>query len=348
VLGAFAANGLELRGLDGALLHTVSLPGVGVLSDHYGDDPVTGAPDQPFAYYKFSSPIVPRQIFRLEVKTGASTLIDEVKPPFDSARVEVETAWYPSKDGTPISMYLVHRKGQARDGTTPYLLAGYGGFNIPMSPIFNAAMLPWIEQGGGFAVAQMRGGGEYGEAWHQAGMGTRKQNVFDDFIGAAEYLIRERYTASAHLAIRGGSNGGLLVGAAMTQRPELFGAVICAVPLLDMIRYHRFGEGKTWVPEYGSAETAEGFASIFAYSPYHHVTAGTHYPPLLMLSADADDRVDPLHARKFVALVQARGAPGTVALLRIEKHAGHGGADRVLQTLEQTADMDAFLLQHLR
>src|SRR6476659_2576973 len=185
---------------------------------------------------------------------------------------------YPSKDGTPVTMFLVHRKDLPREGSTPFLLAGDGGFNVSMLAAFSARLFVWLEAGGGFALPNLRGGGEYGEGWHEAGMLAKKQNVFDDFIGAAEFLLKEKYTSAGRLAIRGGSNGGLLMGAATTQRPDLFRAVICAVPLLDMVRYHLFGSGKTWIEEYGSAEDAKGFGWLFAYSPYHHVKAGTRYP----------------------------------------------------------------------
>lgn len=348
LLGEFAANRLELRKPDGTLAREVKLPGLGVLSDRYDDDPVSGEPGERVAYFHFSSPTQPRQVFKLDLASGATTLWDEVKLPLDPSQLTVETAWYPSKDGTKVSIYLVHKKDLPKDGTAPYLLSGYGGFNISRQPLFDARLIPWIEAGGGYAVAQLRGGGEYGESWHQAGMLSKKQNVFDDFAAAAEFLAREKYTSADHLAVQGGSNGGLLVGALMTQHPELVHAVVCAVPLLDMVRYTRFGEGKTWVPEYGNPEVEADFKWISAYSPYHHVKAGTAYPALLMLSADADDRVDPLHARKFVAMVQARSSSGAPALLRIERHSGHGGADLVKQTTAQYADMDAFLMHELK
>ena len=205
----------------------------------------------------------------------------------------------------------------------------------------------WLERGGVYAIPNLRGGGEYGEAWHRDGMRDAKQNVFDDFVAAARWLVDHGWTTPARLAIHGGSNGGLLVGAAMTQAPELFGAVVCAVPLLDMIRYHRFGSGETWTPEYGSAEDPAQFATLRAYSPYHHVVAGTAYPALLMLSADSDDRVDPMHARKFAAAIQWASSSGRPALLRIEANAGHGGADLVKQAVDQYTDIYAFLAARL-
>jgi prolyl oligopeptidase len=240
-------------------------------------------------------------------------------------------------------MFVVHRKDLKRDGTTPTLLTGYGGFQIAILPSFSPSIYAWLEQGGAWAVATLRGGSEYGEEWHRHGMLLEKQHVFDDFIGAAEKLISDNVTRPGLLAIRGGSNGGLLVGAVETQRPDLFGVVLCGVPLLDMIRYTIYGQAKTWTPEYGSAEDEAQFKALYAYSPVHHVVQGTKYPATLVLSADADDRVDPMHARKYAAALQAAAAPGSgPVLLRIEKHSGHGGADLVKAYVEKTADEFAF------
>jgi prolyl oligopeptidase len=243
-------------------------------------------------------------------------------------------------------MFIVRRKDQKLDGETPTVLTGYGGFLVANTPAFSASIYPWLERGGIYAIANLRGGSEYGEDWHRAGMLGNKQHVFDDFIGAAEYLISAGYTNPSRLAIRGGSNGGLLVGAAETQRPDLFKVVLCHVPLLDMVRYHLFGSGKTWISEYGSAEDAEQFKALYAYSPYHHVTPGGRYPATLVLSADADDRVDPMHARKFTAELQAESSGGPV-LLRIERHSGHGGADLIKATVEKVADEYAFTLEQM-
>jgi len=336
-----ASNQLEVRTLDGKPVRTVPLPGLG------SSGGMAGNPDEDAAYFAFTSFTQPVQIYKTSIKSGETKLWAEVKLPVDASPYTVEQVWYPSKDGTQVSMFIVRRKDLAKDGSTPFLLGGYGGFNVSMTPAFSSGLYPWLEAGGGYAVPNLRGGGEYGEAWHRAGMGAKKQNVFDDYIAAAEYLIKNGYTQSERLAIRGGSNGGLLVGAALTQRPELYRAVICAVPLLDMVRYHLFGSGKTWVPEYGSAEKPEEFKTLFAYSPYHHVKQGVHYPALLMMSADADDRVDPMHARKMVAELQARSGGTHPILMRIEKHAGHGGADLVKQAVEQSADAYAFLMGQL-
>jgi prolyl oligopeptidase len=269
-----------------------------------------------------------------------------VELPIHPERYTVEQVFYRSKDGTRVPLFLVHRKDLKKDGNNPVLLYGYGGFNVSMLPSFRSSIYPWMDAGGVYAVANLRGGGEYGKAWHEAGRLDRKQNVFDDFHAAAEFLVREGYTRPEKLAISGGSNGGLLVGAAMTQRPELYGAVVCSVPLLDMVRYHLFGSGKTWIPEYGSAENPADFQVLYAYSPYHRVKKGVRYPALLMMAADHDDRVDPLHARKFVAAVQSTGHPAP-ALLRIEANAGHGGADQVAKAIESSVDLYSFLFQQL-
>jgi prolyl oligopeptidase len=250
--------------------------------------------------------------------------------------------WYPSRDGTRVSMFLVQRKNLARDGNRPVLLSGYGGFNINRTPVYDPALLEWLSRGGVFALANLRGGGEYGEAWHRAGMLDRKQNVFDDFIAAAEYLIRERYTRPACLAIEGGSNGGLLVGAVMVQRPDLFGAVICRVPVADMLRYHLFTVGRFWIPEYGSADNPDQFRYLHAYSPYHNLRGGVRYPPTLVMTADTDDRVAPGMAKKFAARLQAVGSGGPY-LIRIETKAGHGAGKPVAKLIEEDADILRFL-----
>ena len=250
--------------------------------------------------------------------------------------------WYPSRDGTPVSMFLVHRADLARDGNRPVLLSGYGGFNISRTPMYDPALFAWLDRGGVFALANLRGGGEYGEAWHRAGVLDRKQNVFDDFIAAAESLIADGYTRSARLAIEGGSNGGLLVAAVLVQRPDLFGAVICRVPVADMLRYHLFTVGRFWIPEYGSADNPDQFRYLLAYSPYHNVRDGVRYPPTLVMTADTDDRVDPGMAKKFAARLQAAGSGGPY-LIRVETKAGHGAGKPVAKLIEEDADILAFL-----
>jgi prolyl oligopeptidase len=244
-------------------------------------------------------------------------------------------------------MFLVHRKELVRDVANPTYLTGYGGFNIPMTPGFSRSLLAWLEQGGVVAVPNLRGGGEYGERWHQGGMLATKQNTFDDFIAAAEYLIRERFTSPERLAIAGGSNGGLLMGAALTQRPELFRAVVIQVPLLDMLRYHRFLIARLWIPEYGSADDPEQFRWLRAYSPYHHVRDGTAYPAVLLATAESDTRVDPMHARKMAARLQAATSADRPVLLRLEARAGHGAGKPVSKVLEELVDTWSFVAAEL-
>ncbi len=340
-----ASSGLEVRALDGKLIRDVALPGIGSVGSIVGDE------DDDEAYFSFESFTTTPRSYKTSMARGGAELFYEVKVPVDPAPYTVEQVWYPSKDGTRISMFVVRRKDMPKDGSTPFILTGYGGFQVSLTPSFGAGRFPWLEGGGAYAIPNLRGGGEYGEEWHKAGMREHKQNVFDDFAAAAEWLIANRYTRAEKLAISGGSNGGLLMGAAVTQHPELFRAVICAVPLLDMIRYHLFGSGKTWIPEYGSAEDPNEFRWLYGYSPYQKVKQGTKYPALLMMSADSDDRVDPMHARKMTAALQwaQGGAPrdGRAILMRIEKHAGHGGADLVKQAVEQSADSTVFLMHEL-
>lgn len=336
-----AVSVVEVFDFKGKKVRTIELPGLGTASN------LVGLEDDDEAYFAFSSFTMPRQVFKTSVKSGKSDVWATVDVPVDPTKFEVRQVFYPSKDGTQISMFIVARKDVVLDGNNPVLLYGYGGFDISLTSAFTSFIYPWLEAGGVYAVPNLRGGGEYGKAWHDAGKGANKQNVFDDFAGAADWLVKEKWTNPKRLAIRGGSNGGLLVGAAMTQRPELFGAVICAVPLLDMVRYHLYGSGKTWIPEYGDPEVANELKVLAAYSPYHRVTEGTAYPPLLMMSADHDDRVDPFHARKFVAMVQGATKGKGAAWLRIEMNAGHGGADQVAKAIESSVDQIAFLFSML-
>jgi prolyl oligopeptidase len=332
---------LDVYSLDGKTHREIAMPGLGTTTG------VSGGQDEDLAYFGFSSFVDPPSVFKLDLRSGGSSLWAKVEVPADLSKFEVTQVTFASKDGTPVTMFIVAAKGLTRNGANPTLLDGYGGFNISLTSLYTGAVVPWLEAGGVFAVVNLRGGGEYGSAWHDAGKLAHKQNVFDDFAGAAQFLIEQKYTSPKKLGITGRSNGGLLMGAAMTQHPELFGAVICGVPLLDMVRYHLFGSGMTWSSEYGNATNTEQFKVLEAYSPYHHVKDGAVYPPLLMMAADHDDRVDPMHARKFVARVQqATGGRGT-AWLRIEVAAGHGGADQVSKTIESSVDEFLFLFHQL-
>ncbi len=340
-----AATSMQIRNLDGTMLRVVELPALGTTSGF------VGASKDDAAYFSFSSFNYPTTIYETSVATGTQSVFARVQVPVKSEDFVVEQVHYPSKDGTKVSMFLVYDKklagpdgGLSKAGDHPVLMFGYGGFNIPLTPSFAPLIIPWMERGGVYAMPNLRGGGEYGEAWHQAGMLGNKQNVFDDHQGAVKWLQSSGYTKPSRTVIYGRSNGGLLVGAAMTQAPQLYSAVICGVPLLDMVRYHKFGVGKAWIPEYGSAEEPEQFKWLHAYSPYHQVKSGTSYPALLMLSADTDDRVDPLHARKFVAAVEHASTSLEVNLLRIETNSGHGGSDMRTKYAARLADMIAFAL----
>ncbi len=332
---------IALFTLDGKPVRKVELPGLGSATDFLGND------DDDEAFYSWSSFTHPPQIFRTSIKTGKSSLWAKIEVPVDPRPYVVEQVWFESKDKTKVPMFLVHKSVVQMNGENPVLMYGYGGFDVSLTPSFTTFIYPWLEAGGIYAVPNLRGGGEFGKAWHDAGKGAQKQNVFDDLYAAAEYLIAKGWTRPGKLAVRGGSNGGLLTGAALTQRPELWGAVICAVPLLDMVRFHLFGSGKTWVAEYGDPEAADDFAWLYAYSPYHHVKDGQKYPPLLMMSADHDDRVDPMHARKLLARVQQAEHGQGDAWLRIEMHSGHGGADLVGKAVESSVDQLAFLMHEL-
>jgi prolyl oligopeptidase len=336
-----ATSELRLVSLVGKPIRTLKLPELGSASN------LLGLEDRNLAYFSFTSFTRAYEVYRTDVRKGTTTLWARVDVPVDASRYTSDQVHYTSKDGTDVSMFVVRKKDVARDGTAPALLYGYGGFDVSLSPFFLKTLIPWLDAGGVYAMPNLRGGGEYGKAWHEAGMRKNKQNVFDDFASAAEALGKEKWANPRRIAIFGGSNGGLLVGAAMVQRPELFAAVVCAVPLLDMVRYTQFGSGKTWADEYGDPSVEADFGWLLAYSPYHHVVAGTRYPPLLLLSSDHDDRVDPMHARKFAALVEAASASQKPVLLRIERNAGHTGADQVKQTVAEYADLLAFLFLEL-
>jgi prolyl oligopeptidase len=332
-----ASSRVRVYSRAGKLEREIKLPGLGTVTGLHGRHQAREF------FFAFTSFLTPTAVMRHDLSTGRSTVWQKRTSPIDPDAFSVEQVRYPSKDGTPISMFLVARKGLVRDGRAPALLYGYGGFNLNITPSFAAAVGPFIEQGGVYAVASLRGGGEYGETWHRAGMLGHKQNVFDDFIAAAEFLIREKITSRDRLAISGRSNGGLLVAAAVTQRPDLVHAALCGVPLTDMVRYHRFRIARLWIPEYGSAEDPEQFKFLYAYSPYHHVKDGVAYPATLVFAAESDSRVDPLHARKFVARLQAAQSGPRPILLRMEGQAGHGAGKPLGKLIEQHADEMAFL-----
>jgi prolyl oligopeptidase len=336
-----AASRLRLLDLDGRPVEEVDLPTIGSVAG------LGGEWDGSELLYGFQSFTTAPAIYRLDLQIGVTELWERVQTDIDFGAYEVEQVAYPSKDGTPITMFLARRRGLERNGRNPTLLSGYGGFNISLTPAFAASRFLFLERGGLLAIPNLRGGGEYGEAWHQAGMLGRKQNVFDDFLAAAEWLLAERYTDREHLAIQGGSNGGLLVGAALTQRPDLFRAVVCQVPLLDMLRYHRFLIARLWVPEYGSADDPEQFAWLRAYSPYHHVRDGTAYPAVLLATAESDSRVDALHARKMAARLQAATPSDRPVLLRLETTAGHGAGKPRTKVLDELTDTWCFLFGQL-
>ena len=341
-----ASSQLKLFDLDGKKLNDLPLPAIGTV---YGSG---GRWDRDEIFYGFQSFTFAPSIFRYDLKDGSSSLWTHVDAPsIDPSAYEVKQEWFNSKDGTRVPMFVVHKKGIAKNGHTPTLLTAYGGFNLSLSPSFNRPAYLWMEHGGIYAVANLRGGAEFGEDWHRAGMLEKKQNVFDDMIAAAERLIAEKYSDKNHLAIQGGSNGGLLMGAMITQRPDLFHAVVCQVPLLDMLHYQDFQIAKLWIPEYGTSEKADDFKWLYAYSPYHHVKSGTQYPAILFMTADTDTRVDPMHAKKMTALMQSEAKNGAShtrpILLRIETKAGHGAGKPVAKQIEEFTDVYSFLFWQL-
>jgi len=326
---------------DATEVGAITGPGLGSVSG------MAGRWDQDEAFYSFSSFHIPPTIYRYSVATGKTAVWSQVDAPVDSDDFEVKQSWFVSKDGTRVPMFVCHKKGLVQDGSAPALLGGYGGFQTTLTAGFNANAVVWMERGGVFAVANLRGGGEFGEKWHEDGMLFAKRNTFDDFIAAAEHLIAEGYTRPERLAIEGGSNGGLLVGAAMTQRPDLFAAVCCGYPLLDMVRYHKFLLAKFWVPEYGSAEDPEQFRYLLGYSPYHNVRHGVNYPAVLFTTGDADTRVHPLHARKMCALMQEATGSGRPVLLRYDTKLGHSGGRPVNKQIEDQTLKMSFLMWQL-
>jgi len=341
-----ATSELKLFGLDGKKLADVPLPGIGSVFS------ASGRYDRNEIFFGFQSFTVPPSIYRVDLANVKSTLWAKVDAPsIDPSAYDVQQVWYVSKDGTKVPMFVVNKKGIQKNGRNPTLLTGYGGFNVSLTPAFSRSTYLWMEHGGIYAVANLRGGAEFGEDWHRAGMLEKKQNVFDDFIAAGEYLIAQKYTDKDHLAIQGGSNGGLLMGAMITQRPDLFRAVVCQVPLLDMLRYQNFQIAKLWIPEYGSAEDAKQFEWLYAYSPYQHVKPGQEYPAILFMTGDTDTRVDPMHAKKMAALMQAEAKNGASQqkpiLLRIETKAGHGQGKPLTKQIEESTDVYSFLFWQL-
>jgi prolyl oligopeptidase len=337
------ASVVRLHGLDGKLQREVAMPGLGSASG------LVGRFDRPELLYSYTSPLQPSTVFLYDAGTNRSRPFDPPRLTFDPARFETRRLFYTSRDGTRVPLFVTLRRGIPRNGENPTLLYAYGGFSASITPFFSPSVIAWIEQGGIYAVANIRGGGEYGEAWHRAGMFERKQNVFDDFISAAEYLVREKYTSPRRLAINGGSNGGLLVGAAMTQRPELFAVAVPRVGVMDMLRYHEFTGGEAWAAEYGMATDRKAFEYLRAYSPLHNIQPGHCYPATLVTTADHDDRVVPSHSFKFTAaLQQAQAAAPSCTrpvLLRVETQGSHGyrPLDRAIA---ESADIWSFVAYH--
>ncbi|MEM1393734.1 MAG: prolyl oligopeptidase family serine peptidase [Cyanobacteria bacterium P01_H01_bin.150] len=336
-----ARSQIKIYDSKGSFIREVELPGIGSVGGFNGKKTDTET------FYIFTSFTTPGTIYRYDMVTAKSTVYREPKVDLKPDNYETKQIFYKSKDGTQVPMFIVHKKGIKLDGNNPTYLYAYGGFNFSLTPSFSVSSLIWMEMGGIYVVANIRGGGEYGEEWHQAGIKDKKQNVFDDFIAAAEWLIDNSYTNSEKLAIAGGSNGGLLVGACMTQRPELFGAALPAVGVLDMLRFHKFTIGWAWVPEYGSSENPEEFKTLYKYSPLHNLKPGTAYPATLITTADHDDRVVPAHSFKFAAALQAAHNGEAPVLIRIETKAGHGAGKPTAKIIEEVADKWAFLVKNL-
>jgi prolyl oligopeptidase len=338
-----AVSSLALHDLDGRKVREIPLPSLGTVSG------LNGEWDGQELFYSFQSFLYPATVFRLDTHTqgGEPTVIDRSTAQIDPADYDVKQVTYPSKDGTEVPMFVLSKKGLEPRSKAPTLLYGYGGFDISLTPAYDADLRVWLDKGGVYAIANLRGGGELGREWHAAGRLGKKQNVFDDFIAAAESLIKSGYTNPAKLAIEGGSNGGLLVSACLTQRPDLFRAVICAVPLCDMLRYHRFSIARNWIPEYGSADDREAFAWLRAYSPYHNVKNGESFPAVLLLTGESDTRVEPMHAYKMAARLQAGTSSDRPVFLRVESKAGHGAGKPLAKRIEEDADKWTFLFQQL-
>lgn len=336
-----ACTRVDQYNYEGKLEHQVTLPGVGTAAG-FGCKK-----EEDFFFYTFTSFTYPATSFRYDIKTGKSTLYQKPDVKFDPAGFETKQVFYPSKDGTKVPMFITYKKGLKLDGSNPTLLYAYGGFNINITPSFSVANMVFIENGGVYCVANLRGGGEYGETWHKGGMLSNKQNVFDDFIAAAEYLIKEKYTSPERLAIRGGSNGGLLVGACLTQRPELFKVAIPQVGVLDMLRYHKFTVGWGWAVEYGSSDKEDQYNYLIKYSPLHNIKKGTCYPATLVTTADHDDRVVPAHSFKFAATLQEAQGCENPTLIRIDSKAGHGAGKPTSKMIDEAADIWSFVFYNM-
>ena len=337
-----AKTAVKIFKMDGEFVRDVAFSAIATA---YGFEGERGDTE---TFYLMMSYTLPPTVYRYDLISGKSTVFRQPKVTFNPDNFEVKQVFYRSKDGTRVPMFLAHKKGLPLDGNNPTLLYGYGGFDISLTPRFRTARIWWLEQGGVLAVPNLRGGGEYGEAWHKAGTKTLKQNVFNDFIAAAEWLIENKYTRTEKLAIQGRSNGGLLVGAVMTQRPDLYGATLPAVGVMDMLRFHKFTAGRYWTDDYGSADNPEEFKALYAYSPYHNLRPGTCYPPTLVTTADTDDRVVPGHSFKFIARLQAAQSCPHPALARIETRAGHGSGKPTSKIIEEAADEWAFLVRNLK
>jgi prolyl oligopeptidase len=332
---------IKIFSLDGSLDREVALPGLGSAGGF------SGKIEDTETFYSFTGFTTPNTIYRYDMVTGESTVFRQPEVDFNPEDYETKQVFYESKDGTKIPMFITHKKGLKLDGHNPTYLYGYGGFNASLTPGFSVSNLVWMEMGGVYALPNLRGGGEYGEEWHQAGTKLKKQNVFDDFISAAEWLIAHQYTSPAKLSIGGGSNGGLLVGACMTQRPDLFGAALPAVGVMDMLRFQKFTIGWAWVADYGSSDNPEEFKALYAYSPLHNLKPGTTYPATLITTADHDDRVVPAHSFKFAAALQEHHRGEAPVLIRIETKAGHGAGKPTTKVIEEAADRWAFLVETL-
>ena len=339
---ADAHSAVSVFDASGRHLRDVSLPGLGTATgfEGFAGDRTT--------FYSYAGWTTPPTIYRYDVLAGQSAVYRKPRISFDAGQYVTREVFYRSKDGTRVPMMVSYRRGMALDGTNPTILYAYGGFDIPITPSFSTAIATWLQMGGVYAVANIRGGSEYGEAWHRAGMLGNKQNVFDDFIAAAQYLIAQKYTSTPKLAIKGESNGGLLIGAVETQRPDLFGAAVPGVGVLDMLRFDKFTIGNFWIPEYGCATCgANNFAWLYKYSPYANVRPSTVYPPTLIMTSDHDDRVFPAHSFKFAAKMQADQAGSAPILLRVQLKAGHGGSTTLTQSIDAAADIYAFLVKNL-